>query len=73
MVSPTWANTPIPDTESKKTPQIDYAVKRVINDRAAQPEDVAAAIMYLCGPTAANVTGSNLTIDGSLTTEPNIT
>jgi NAD(P)-dependent dehydrogenase (short-subunit alcohol dehydrogenase family) len=68
MVSPTWANTPTPDAESKKTPQGDYAVKRVANARAAQPEDVAAAIMYLCGVTAANVTGSNLTIDGSSAT-----
>jgi len=65
MVSPTWANTPTPDAESKRTPQDDYAVKRVKNAMAAQPEDVAAAIMYLCGVTAANVTGSNLTIDGS--------
>ena len=68
MVSPTWASTPMPDAESKKTPQTDYAVKRIANDRAAQPEDVAAAIMYLCGPTAANVTGSNLTIDGGQAT-----
>ena len=35
--------------------------------RLVQPEEVAAAVVYLCGPAAAAVTGSALAIDGGET------
>lgn len=35
--------------------------------RLGEPEDVAGAVAFLCGPDAAFVTGSVLTVDGGLT------
>ena len=35
--------------------------------RLLEPEEVAAAITWLCGPTASGVTGAVLPIDGGLT------
>ncbi|MGW8385227.1 3-hydroxybutyrate dehydrogenase [Streptomyces albidoflavus] len=40
----------------------DSAVKRL-----AEPEEVAAAVLYLCGPRSGFVTGSSLTLDGGWT------
>ena len=34
--------------------------------RAATPEEVAAAIAYLCGPHAGSITGTDLDVDGGL-------
>ncbi len=34
--------------------------------RAATPDEVAAAVAYLCGPDAASITGSDLDVDGGL-------
>lgn len=71
MVSPSWANAPTIDAGSNKTPRNDYAVKHTAtHDTAAKSDEVAAAILYLCGASAANVTGSNLLIDGSSIAEP---
>ncbi|MFB9819560.1 MULTISPECIES: SDR family oxidoreductase [Arthrobacter] len=36
--------------------------------RFAQPEEVASLIAYLCGDTAAMITGTNVLIDGGFTT-----
>jgi 3-hydroxybutyrate dehydrogenase len=35
------------------------AIKRLI-----EPDEVAAAVVYLCSPESASVTGSNVVIDG---------
>ena len=40
----------------------DTAVKRLI-----EPEEVAAAVAYLCGPQASSVTGTSLVLDGGWT------
>ncbi len=40
----------------------DSAVKRL-----AEPDEVAAAVLYLCGPRSGFVTGSSLTLDGGWT------
>ncbi|MBL0804114.1 SDR family oxidoreductase, partial [Streptomyces albidoflavus] len=40
----------------------DSAVKRL-----AEPDEVAAAVLYLCGPQSGFVTGSSLTLDGGWT------
>lgn len=34
--------------------------------RAATPDEVAAAVAYLCGPDAGSITGSDLDVDGGL-------
>jgi gluconate 5-dehydrogenase len=40
---------------------------RIPLGRIAEPEDVAAAVLYFCGPGASFVTGQVLTIDGGIT------
>jgi NAD(P)-dependent dehydrogenase (short-subunit alcohol dehydrogenase family) len=35
--------------------------------RIAEPEDIAGAILFLCGPDARWITGANLVVDGGLT------
>lgn len=35
--------------------------------RLAEPDEVAAAVLYLCGPRSGFVTGSSLTLDGGWT------
>ncbi len=35
--------------------------------RLGEPSDVAAAVLYLSGPEASFVTGSDLVVDGGLT------
>ncbi len=35
--------------------------------RVGRPEDIAAAVMFLCSPEAAFITGQNLVVDGGMT------
>jgi len=45
---------------------LDHRRKRVPMGRLLEPEDIAGAILYLCGPEAAGVTGTTLVVDGGL-------
>ncbi|HZY71703.1 MAG TPA: SDR family oxidoreductase [Edaphobacter sp.] len=35
--------------------------------RAGRPEEIAAAVLWLCGPAASYVVGQALTVDGGMT------
>ena len=71
-VSLTWVQTPLLNELRSVVPQVDDVIK-ALNPigRAADPDEVAAAILYLSGPDATYVTGANLVIDNGLSLGPN--
>lgn len=71
LVSPTWVNTPMLDGERERVPGVDQLISMLLPiGRAAEPDEVAAAILYLCGPSSTYVTGANIMIDGGLSIGP---
>ena len=54
--------------ETGTDPQyVENMIKRTPLRRLATPEEIAAAVVYLSGPSAASITGQILVIDGGLT------
>jgi NAD(P)-dependent dehydrogenase (short-subunit alcohol dehydrogenase family) len=74
MVSPTWVETPMLDGDRKHIPYVDELIKKAVpNGRPLGPDEVAAAILYLCGAESTFITGSNIMIDGGLSIGPSFT
>ena len=72
-VSPTWVQTPLLDELREAAPQMDNVIKSLVSmGRAACPDEVAGAVLYLSGPGATYVTGTNLIIDNGLTLGPSV-
>jgi 3alpha(or 20beta)-hydroxysteroid dehydrogenase len=75
IVCPTWVNTPMLNllhggTDEGKR-QLNEVIKRAVPiGRAADPDEVAAAIIYLLGATY--VTGTHIMIDGGLSIGPTL-
>ncbi|PVI03083.1 NAD(P)-binding protein [Periconia macrospinosa] len=74
MVSPTWVETPMLDSDREHIPHLDKIIQKAVpNGRLIGPDEVAAAILYLCGAESTFITGSNVMIDGGLSLGPTFT
>ncbi len=65
-VSPGLVRTPLTEPVYRDQDMLQRRIKAVPLGRIATPEDVARAIVYLCGPGADYVTGVDLRLDGGL-------
>jgi NAD(P)-dependent dehydrogenase (short-subunit alcohol dehydrogenase family) len=59
-VSPGWI-----DTTGAKLRKVDHAQHPA--GRVGKPDDIAAAVLYLCSAEAGFITGANLVVDGGMT------
>jgi len=62
VVEPGWVRTPL--TEALPKPIQDAAVAETVIGRLVEPNDVADAVVFLCGPGARHITGQTLRVDG---------
>jgi 3-hydroxybutyrate dehydrogenase len=77
-ICPGWVMTPLVqkqiDDRAKAEGKDSDAVKKELLEKQAvkefvKPEDIAAFIVFLCGPNSSSITGAMLTIDGGWTAE----
>ncbi len=66
-VAPTFTRTPLL-AEAVKNPDFAKQLEKVPVGRIAEPEEIAAAVVYLASDAARIVTGQNLAVDGGYTT-----
>ncbi len=67
-IAPGWIDTPM-NQAFRVSPELNRGVLSSIPlGRWGEPEDVAAAALYLCSPAASFVTGTVLVVDGGQTT-----
>jgi NAD(P)-dependent dehydrogenase (short-subunit alcohol dehydrogenase family) len=62
VIEPGWVRTPL--TEALPEPIRQSAVAESLLGKLLEPEDVAAAVRFLCGPGASKITGQILRVDG---------
>lgn len=68
-ICPTWVRTPLLDVDISKNPDILDQIQALCPiKRAAECEEVADAIAFLCSPSASYINGTSLTIDAAITT-----
>jgi 3-oxoacyl-[acyl-carrier protein] reductase len=53
-------------TEAVRNKAGDLIKKAIPLKRLGQPEDIAAVVVFLCGPSAGYITGQVITVDGGL-------
>ncbi|MEO5807444.1 SDR family NAD(P)-dependent oxidoreductase [Devosia sp.] len=63
-VAPGWIATPLTQALRDDPARSDPILARTPLKRWGSPEDVASAVLYLCSPVAAFVTGTTLVVDG---------
>lgn len=63
-VAPGWIATPLTQALRDDPARSDPILARTPLKRWGSPEDVAGAVLYLCSPVAAFVTGTTLVVDG---------
>jgi NAD(P)-dependent dehydrogenase (short-subunit alcohol dehydrogenase family) len=63
-VAPGWIATPLTQALRDDPARSDPILARTPLRRWGSPEDVAGAVLYLCSPVAAFVTGTTLVVDG---------
>lgn len=67
-VCPCFTDTPMVQREAKEEPEyVQRLIERVPARRMGTPEEVAAAVVYLCSEEAGFVTGHTLVLDGGIT------
>ncbi len=62
VVEPGWVRTPLTDSQPQAVR--DAALAENLVGKYVEPEDVAAAVTFLCGPGAQQITGQILRVDG---------
>jgi len=65
-VSPTFTRTPMLEA-ALKNPEFSKNLEKVPLGRVAEPEEIAAAVVYLAGDAARIVTGHTILVDGGFT------
>jgi NAD(P)-dependent dehydrogenase (short-subunit alcohol dehydrogenase family) len=68
-VAPTFIETPLTAPMLADPAFKDFVLTRIPLGRLGQPEDVAAAVVYLASPAAGMVTGTSLRVDGGWTAQ----
>lgn len=63
-VAPGWIATPLTQALRDDPSRSDPILARTPLKRWGSPEDIAGAVLYLCSPVAAFVTGTTLVVDG---------
>lgn len=66
-VAPWYISTPLAETVLKDKAYYDAVISRTPMQKIGKPEDVAAAVAFLCMPAAAYITGQTLAVDGGFT------
>lgn len=66
-VAPTFTRTPLLES-AMENPEFAKNLEKVPAGRIAEPEEIAAAVIYLAGDSARMVTGQVLAVDGGFTT-----
>lgn len=67
-VCPSWVDTPMMQASMERTPPLGGIIKAASPlGRAADPEEVADYIVFLCSPSASYINGTGLIIDAGLT------
>jgi len=66
-VAPWYIRTPLAETVLKNPTYFTEIISRTPMKKIGNPEDVAAAVAFLCMPSAAYITGQCLAVDGGFT------
>ncbi|EPE37166.1 NAD(P)-binding Rossmann-fold containing protein [Glarea lozoyensis ATCC 20868] len=66
-VCPTWVETPMLDRGLKRWPALGESIKtKTPLGRAADPEEVANVVVYLCSPSSSYINGTGIMIDSGM-------
>jgi NAD(P)-dependent dehydrogenase (short-subunit alcohol dehydrogenase family) len=68
-IAPTFIETPLTKPMLDDPAFQDFVLSRIPLGRIGQPDDVAAAVVYLASPAASMVTGTSLIVDGGWTAQ----
>ncbi len=66
-VAPWYINTPLAETVLKNSDYEKSVLDRTPMNKIGEPEDVAAAVAFLCMPASAYITGQVISVDGGFT------